>query len=58
MDNEHKVSLAEAVKQKLEQKKQAQSNSGKQQKHGPSTNQQMKSQINKRQNNQRRRTGV
>ncbi|MDF2717121.1 MAG: hypothetical protein K0R28_4046 [Paenibacillus sp.] len=53
-----KISLAEAIKQKLAQKKEAQTSATKQQKHAPSANQQMKSQIHKKQNNQKRRTGV
>lgn len=54
----NKVSLAEAIKQKLAQKKEAQSAANKQQTFAPSPNQQMKSQINKKPNNQKRRTGV
>lgn len=54
-----KVSLAEAVKQKLAQKKQEQANGGKQQKHGPGGNQQvLKSQNTKKVNNQRKKMGV
>lgn len=52
------VSLADAIKQKLAEKKEAQAAANKQQKHAPSPNQQMKSQINKKPNNQKRRTGV
>ncbi|WP_199618229.1 hypothetical protein [Paenibacillus alkalitolerans] len=53
-----KISLAEAVKQKLAQKKEEQLAAKKQQKHAPSPNQQMKSQITKKPNNQKKRTGV
>ncbi|CAH1223943.1 hypothetical protein PAECIP111893_05052 [Paenibacillus plantiphilus] len=53
-----KVSLAEAVKQKLAQKKQEQAN-GTKQKHGPGGNQQvMRSQNTKKVNNQRKKMGV
>lgn len=53
-----KVSLAEAVKQKLAQKKLEQVNNSKQ-KHGPGGNQQvMKSQNTKKVNNQRKKMGV
>lgn len=53
-----KVSLAEAVKQKLAQKKLEQANNSKQ-KHGPGGNQQvMKSQNTKKVNNQRKKMGV
>ncbi|REE66960.1 hypothetical protein A8990_14612 [Paenibacillus taihuensis] len=54
-----KVSLAEAVKQKLAQKKQEQANGAGKQKHGPGGNQQtMKSQNHKKVNNQRKKMGV
>ncbi|MFS0727066.1 hypothetical protein [Paenibacillus sp. 1P07SE] len=53
-----KVSLAEAMKQKLEQKKQAQAAGGKQ-KHDIAGNQAtMRSQNTKKINNQRKRMGV
>ncbi|WP_219835527.1 hypothetical protein [Paenibacillus sp. R14(2021)] len=53
-----KISLADAVKQKLAQKKLEQANGGKQ-KHGPGGNQQtMKSQNTKKVNNQRKKMGV
>ncbi|WP_274649087.1 hypothetical protein [Paenibacillus humicola] len=53
-----KISLAEAVKQKLAQKKQAQAE-GKQQKFSPGGNQQtLKSQNTKKVNNQRKKMGV
>ncbi|MFC5649345.1 hypothetical protein ACFPYJ_09415 [Paenibacillus solisilvae] len=53
-----KISLAEAVKQKLAQKKLDQAQGGKQ-KHGPGGNQQtMKSQNTKKVNNQRKKMGV
>lgn len=58
MMSNNKITLAEAIKQKLAQKKEAQSNANKQQKHALSPNSQMKSQIHKVQNNQKRRTGV
>ena len=54
-----KISLAEAMKQKLEQKKQAQAQGGKQQKHQAAGNQAtMRSQSTKKINNQRKRMGV
>ncbi|MBD2844922.1 hypothetical protein IDH44_06955 [Paenibacillus sp. IB182496] len=54
-----KISLADAVKQKLAQKKQAQQAQGKQQKHQSAGNQPaMKSQNTKKINNQRKRMGV
>ncbi|XEC96353.1 hypothetical protein AB6A23_07355 [Paenibacillus tarimensis] len=54
-----KVSLAEAVKRKLAQKKQEQAGGGKQQKHEAIGNQpKMKSQNTKKINNQRKRMGV
>jgi hypothetical protein len=52
-----KKSLADAIRQKLEEKKREQSGTGSQ-KHAPSPNQKMKSQITKKPNNQKRRTGV
>jgi len=53
-----KISLAEAVKQKLAQKKLEQAN-GSKQKHGPGGNQQvMRSQNTKKVNNQRKKMGV
>ncbi|SDX75077.1 hypothetical protein [Paenibacillus sp. CF384] len=54
-----KISLAEAMKQKLAQKKQDQANANNKQKHGPGGNQQtMKSQNHKKVNNQRKKMGV
>ena len=53
-----KVSLAEAAKQLLAQKKQAQSGGKNQSKHMNTDVQKMKSQITKKPNNQSRRTGV
>ena len=53
-----KISLAEAMKQKMAQKKAAQAQANSQQKHQVSGNQMMKSQQTKKQNNQRRRMGV
>ncbi|RAP74968.1 hypothetical protein [Paenibacillus montanisoli] len=54
-----KVSLAEAMKQKLAQKKLDQANAAGKQKHGPGGNQQtMKSQNHKKVNNQRKKMGV
>ncbi|MFD0868425.1 Uncharacterised protein [Chlamydia abortus] len=50
-----KISLADAVRNKLAQKKQAQSQSNKN--FGPQENQVLKSQMTKKVNNQRRRTG-
>jgi hypothetical protein len=55
---EKKISLAEAVKQKLAQQKEAQANANAQQKNVPNSSQRMKNQINKKPNNQKRRTGV
>ncbi|GIP32691.1 hypothetical protein [Paenibacillus sp. J2TS4] len=51
-----KMSLAEAVRNKLAQKKQAQ-DQNKNKDFGPNSNQKMKSQMTKKVNNQRRRTG-
>lgn len=53
-----KVSLAEAAKQKLAQKKQAQANANAQQKYQPSGNQRMKSQQTKKTTNTSRKMGV
>ncbi|GGF95474.1 hypothetical protein [Paenibacillus abyssi] len=54
-----KVSLAEAMKQKLAQKKQAQADANNQKKHQVAGNQpKMKSQNTKKINNQRKRMGV
>ncbi|MBJ6361359.1 hypothetical protein ACFOQM_08670 [Paenibacillus sp. GCM10012307] len=54
-----KVSLAEAMKQKLAQKKQAQADANQQKKHQNAGNQpKMKSQNTKKINNQRKRMGV
>lgn len=54
-----KVSLAEAMKQKLAQKKQAQAEGNKSKKHQAAGNQpKMKSQNTKKINNQRKRMGV
>lgn len=52
-----KISLAEAIKQKLASKKQEQSNGGFLA-NSVKTNPNMKSQQTKKRNNQRRRTGV
>jgi hypothetical protein len=52
-----KISLADAVKQKLASKKQGQSNGGFLA-NSVKTNPNMKSQQTKKRNNQRRRTGV
>lgn len=52
-----KISLQEAIKQKLASKKQEQS-SGKSSMHAAKTPQKMKSQQTKKPNNQRKRTGV
>lgn len=52
-----KISLQEAMKQRLAQKKQEQA-SGKSFQSGKPGNQQMRSQQTKKPNNQRRRTGV
>ncbi|WP_438444551.1 hypothetical protein [Gorillibacterium sp. sgz5001074] len=54
----NKISLAEAVKMKLAQKKAEAAAGSKQQKNGPQANQTMRNQINKKPNNQKRRTGV
>mgnify|MGYP001157852841 FL=1 len=53
-----KISLAEAMKRKLEEKKQAQSQNKKQQSHLNTGVQKMTSQIKKKPNNQKKRTGV
>ena len=53
----NKVSLAEAAKRMLSQKKQSQA-AGKQHKGAPMSEQQVRSQITKKPNNQKRRTGV
>lgn len=53
-----KVSLAEAAKQKLAQKKQNQSNSFGKQKHHPAGNQVMRSQQTKKTTNSSRKMGV
>jgi hypothetical protein len=53
-----KVSLAEAMKRKLEQKKQAQSQGKGQQDHHSTETKKLQNQINKKPNNQKRRTGV
>lgn len=53
-----KISLADAMKKKLAEKKLAQSNQNQKQKHELSGNQSMKSQLTKKPNNQKKRTGV
>lgn len=53
-----KISLAEAMKRKLEQKKQAASASKAQQDHFSTETKKMRSQIKKKPNNQKKRTGV
>jgi len=53
-----KVSLAEAMKSKLAQKRQAQAAAKSSQDHYSTDTKKMKSQINKKPNNQKRRTGV
>ncbi|CAM3382773.1 hypothetical protein [Marinicrinis lubricantis] len=58
-ESSKKISLAEAAKQMLAQKKQAQATAaGQQGKHQKSSNQTMKSQLTKKPNNQRKRMGV
>jgi hypothetical protein len=57
-DEPKKISLAEAMKQKLQQKKQAQSQGKGQQDHYSTETKKMASQIKKRPNNQKKRTGV
>ncbi|GAB6927241.1 hypothetical protein JCM10914A_12240 [Paenibacillus sp. JCM 10914] len=52
-----KVNLADAIRQKLEQKKQQHSSNGKPGQFQPGSTQKMQSQNNKKPNNQRRRTG-
>ncbi|TQR14792.1 hypothetical protein [Psychrobacillus soli] len=52
-----KMSLQEAVKQKLEEKKN-QANGGKSQANGPAANQKAKSQMTKKVSNTRRKMGV
>ncbi|THF73722.1 hypothetical protein [Cohnella fermenti] len=53
-----KISLAEAMKRKLEQKKQAQTGAKGGTDHYSTSTKKMKSQINKKPNNQKKRTGV
>ncbi|MCC3375294.1 hypothetical protein [Cohnella sp. REN36] len=53
-----KISLAEAMKMKLAAKKQAQAGGKGSQDHYSTDTKKMKSQINKKPNNQKRRTGV
>lgn len=53
-----RISLAEAMKRKLEQKKQAQAQAKGSQDHFSTDTKKMKSQINKKPNNQKKRTGV
>jgi len=53
-----RVSLAEAMKRKLEQKKQAQAQAKGGQDHFSTETKKLKSQINKKPNNQKKRTGV
>jgi len=53
-----KISLAEAMKQRLAQKKQAASQGGGQQSGFSTDVKQMRSQIKKKPNNQKKRTGV
>jgi hypothetical protein len=52
-----KISLADAIKQKLAQKKEAQASGKNQKQHGPSGNEQMKSQISKKPSAIKRRAG-
>lgn len=54
----NKISLAEAAKQLLAQKKNAQAAGSANQKNTAGQGPAMKSQINKKPNNQKRRTGV
>ncbi|MBB6673689.1 hypothetical protein [Cohnella nanjingensis] len=53
-----KISLAEAMKLKLAQKKQAQAGGKGNQDHYSTDTKKMQNQINKKPNNQKRRTGV
>ncbi|KIL37323.1 hypothetical protein SD71_01140 [Cohnella kolymensis] len=53
-----KVSLADAMKAMLEKKKQAQKQGGARQDHFSTDTKKMKSQIKKKPNNQKKRTGV
>lgn len=53
-----KISLAEAMKQRLAQKKQASAQGGGQQSGFSTDVKQMRSQIKKKPNNQKKRTGV
>lgn len=53
-----KISLADAMKKKLAEKKMAQGNQNQKQTHELSGNQKMKSQLTKKPNNQKKRTGV
>ncbi|MDX8289788.1 MULTISPECIES: hypothetical protein [Metabacillus] len=55
--SEKKMTLQEAIKQKLESKKQAQAN-GQAGAKGSNQTKSMKSQVSKKTNNQRRRMGV
>ncbi|WP_174819881.1 hypothetical protein [Paenibacillus koleovorans] len=57
-DESRKISLAEATKRKLAEKKAAGDGKQQKQKHGLSGNQTMKSQLTKKPNNQKKRTGV
>lgn len=57
-ENKGKISLQEAIKRKMAEKKQAQSNGNAAFQNQKSANQTMKSQHTKKPNNQRRRTGV
>lgn len=53
-----KVNLADAIRQKLDEKKKQQNTAGKPGAFQPGTTPKMKSQNTKKPNNQRRRTGV
>ncbi|CAM4045091.1 hypothetical protein COLU111180_20685 [Cohnella lubricantis] len=53
-----RISLADAMKRKLEQKKQAQAQAKGGKDHFSTETKKMKSQINKKPNNQKKRTGV
>jgi hypothetical protein len=57
-DEPKKVSLGEAMKRKLEQKQQEQSQAKGQQTHYSTDTKKMQSQIKKKPNNQKKRTGV
>ncbi|MBB6734264.1 hypothetical protein [Cohnella zeiphila] len=58
MDEPKKISLGEAMKRKLEQKKQQQAQAKGGRDHFSTETKKLQSQINKKPNNQKKRTGV